>query len=180
VLPAKLSDAAARLVGSVIEADGMPLDATTKSFLESRFRASFSHVRVHTGRHAGAVALLLGARAFNWGRHIVFGGDQYDVASLSGIRLLAHELTHVVQQEGAPPNITFSVGAVDDPLEREADLVAERIVAPGNLPAITGGAPAALRRVIIISLRRRRQPRSTSSEPVSLPGPPPISEGTKI
>jgi hypothetical protein len=63
---------------------------------------------------------------------------------------LAHELTHVVQQEGAPPNITFSVGAVDDPLEREADLVAERIVAPGNLPAINGGAPAALRRVIII------------------------------
>ena len=153
MLPAKLSDAAARLVGSVIEADGMPLDATTKSFLESRFRASFSHVRVHTGRHAGAAALLLGARAFNWGRHIVFGGDQYDVASLSGIRLLAHELTHVVQQEGAPPNITFRVGLVDDPLEREADLVAERIVAPGNLltaPQLHFGGS--------LLLRRRRQP----------------------
>src|ERR1700730_12614014 len=151
----------------------MPLDATTKSFLESRFRASFSHVRVHTGRHAGAAALLLGARAFNWGRHIVFGGDQYDVASLSGIRLLAHELTHVVQQEGAPPNITFRVGLVDDPLEREADLVAERIVAPGNLltaPQLHFGGS--------LLLRRRRQPRSTSSETVLLPSPPPISEGS--
>jgi hypothetical protein len=62
----------------------------------------FSDVRVHTGALAESAAAMLGARAFTVGRDIVFGAGEYDPASSRGRSLLAHELTHVVQQSGVP------------------------------------------------------------------------------
>jgi hypothetical protein len=83
-------------------AAGQPLDHTTRSFFESRFGHDFGQVRVHTGPEAAASAKALDAHAYTSGPNMVFDTGQYAPSSLSGKRLLAHELTHVLQQRGAP------------------------------------------------------------------------------
>ncbi len=86
-------------------ASGKALDPPTREFMESRFRRDFSGVRVHTDPVAAQVAHTLRARAFTLGQNIVFGDGQYSPSTASGRRLLAHELTHTVQQRqfsGAP------------------------------------------------------------------------------
>ena len=65
--------------------------------MESRFAADFGHVRIHTGSGAENSASALHARAFTVGDDIVFGAGQYEPATSPGKRLLAHELTHVLQ-----------------------------------------------------------------------------------
>ena len=84
-----------------LQGEGSPLAPATRAFFEPRFGADFSQVRVNTGGRAEETAQLLGAKAFTVGRSIAFGAGQYAPASHEGQRLLAHELTHVVQQEGA-------------------------------------------------------------------------------
>ncbi len=66
--------------------------------MEGRFGTDLGHLRVHTGPQAAASARSVGARAFTVGRDVVFGAGRYAPASAEGRRLLAHELTHVVQQ----------------------------------------------------------------------------------
>jgi hypothetical protein len=66
--------------------------------MESRFGHDFGHVRVHTDAAAAAGAGAIAARAFTYGDHIAFGYGEYQPASTTGRRLLAHELAHVVQQ----------------------------------------------------------------------------------
>lgn len=85
-------------VGSALAASGRPLDATTRSFFESRFGHDFSRVRVHTD---DAAAASVRAHAFTVGERIIFAANQYRPTTHEGRRLLAHELTHVVQQSGA-------------------------------------------------------------------------------
>ena len=80
---------------------GQPLDLPTRSFMEPRFGFDFSHVRVHTDTSANESAKSLNAMAYTTGRDIVFAQRQYDPASSEGRRLLAHELTHVVQQSAS-------------------------------------------------------------------------------
>lgn len=82
---------------------GSPLAGGTLDFMESRFGHDFSKVRVHTGPAAEAAAASVSARAFTVGRDVVFGAGQYSPDSTAGKRLLAHELTHVVQQGSAGP-----------------------------------------------------------------------------
>jgi len=78
---------------------GNPLAQATRSFFEPRMQHNFSKVKVHTGNAVADMNRELGARAFTHGRDIYFGADQYNPASPEGKRLLAHELTHVVQQD---------------------------------------------------------------------------------
>ncbi len=78
---------------------GQPLPAPERSFFESRFGRDFSGVRVHTGAEADASARSFHALAYTHGSDIVFRGGQYG-SGAAGQRLLAHELTHVVQQTG--------------------------------------------------------------------------------
>jgi outer membrane protein OmpA-like peptidoglycan-associated protein len=80
---------------------GNSLPAATRAFFEPRFGADFSHVRVHTGSRAEEAAKSIGAKAFTLGRDIGFNRGQYAPESNKGRRLLAHELTHVVQQNGS-------------------------------------------------------------------------------
>ena len=85
---------------------GRALHPAERSFFEPRFGHDFSNVRVHTGGIAAAAAQSIHARAFTLGRDVVFGAGEYAPESASGRRLLAHELTHVVQQTpgvGQPP-----------------------------------------------------------------------------
>jgi Domain of unknown function (DUF4157) len=79
---------------------GEPLAARERGFFEPRFGSDFSGVRVHADSQAGEVARAVEARAFTTGRHVFFGSGQYAPGDEAGRRLLAHELTHVVQQGG--------------------------------------------------------------------------------
>ncbi len=83
-------------------ADGRPLAGAERSFFEARFGRDFSRVRLHTGGDAAELATSLRARAFTLGHHIVFNRGQYNPSNHTSRRLLAHELTHVVQQGSAP------------------------------------------------------------------------------
>ena len=69
--------------------------------MEARLGHDFANVRIHTGPRAAAAALSIGARAYTTGSHIVFGLDEYAPSRAAGRWLLAHELTHVVQQGSA-------------------------------------------------------------------------------
>jgi Domain of unknown function (DUF4157)/Protein-glutamine gamma-glutamyltransferase len=80
---------------------GSPLDSSTMGFMESRFGFDFGSVKIHTGVMAGMSANFVNALAYTSGNDIVFGEGQYEPNTLEGRKLLAHELTHVVQQNGA-------------------------------------------------------------------------------
>jgi len=80
---------------------GQPLDASTRAFMEPRFGHDFGHVRVHTDARAAESARSVSALAYTVGRDVVFGARQYTPGTSGGQRLLAHELTHVVQQSGS-------------------------------------------------------------------------------
>ncbi len=83
---------------------GTPLNEETRSFMEPRFGADFSAVRVHTDSSSVQMNQELGAQAFTHGHDVYFGGGKYNPGADDGKRLLAHELTHVVQQTGAVPS----------------------------------------------------------------------------
>ena len=85
---------------------GRPLERPVRDFMESRFFRDFDRVRVHTDTAAAVSAHSLGAMAFTTGRDIVFAEGRYRPATGEGRKLLAHELTHVLQHEegtGAGP-----------------------------------------------------------------------------
>lgn len=100
-------EAPAPVVGSGTESaingmrgGGQPLPGDTRGFMESRFGRDFGDVRVHTGNDAGQLSKNLSARAFTTGKDIFFNDGQFAPNSHAGRQLLAHELTHVVQQGG--------------------------------------------------------------------------------
>ncbi|MCF6407758.1 DUF4157 domain-containing protein [Chitinophaga filiformis] len=79
---------------------GMPLSANTRSFMENAFSRDFSQVRVHADSEAHNMSDSIQARAFTHGNDVYFKSGQYQPGTAEGQRLLAHELTHVAQQEG--------------------------------------------------------------------------------
>jgi hypothetical protein len=119
------------IVHQVLGSPGQPLDAATRAFMEPRFGGDFSRVRVHADEHAADSARAVNALAYTVGSHVVFGAGQYAPQSASGKRLLAHELTHVVQKlaglAGASSG-TLTVGDAADAREREADAVSVAVV----------------------------------------------------
>ena len=94
-----------------LSARGNPLSQAVRSFMEPRFKADFSSVRVHTDARAHELARSVNAKAFTIGHNVVFGAGQYEPESDSGKRLLAHELTHVVQQSAGNTSAAQSVVA---------------------------------------------------------------------
>ena len=106
------------IVHEVLQAPGQPLDPETRAFFEPRFGSDFSHVRVHMDAEAGRSAQAVDALAYTSGRDVVFGDGRYAPRTREGQRLLAHELTHVVQQTEA--------GSTAAPLRREPDKAPER------------------------------------------------------
>lgn len=77
------------------------LDRTTQQFVETRFGANFGQVRIHTDNDAARAARQVNARAFTIGNHIIFNHGEYAPETTRGRYLLAHELTHVLQQNGS-------------------------------------------------------------------------------
>lgn len=86
------------LVHEVLRAPGAPLDAASRAQFEPRFGRDFGSVRIHTGERAAASARAVQATAYTVGRDIVFARGAYAPGTPAGLRLLAHELAHVVQQ----------------------------------------------------------------------------------
>src|SRR2546429_2276399 len=87
------------IVRDVLRSPGQPLDAGTRAFMEPRFGHDFSNVRVHSDARAAESARSVNALAYTVGRDVVFGAGQYAPRTSEGRRLLAHELTHVMQQQ---------------------------------------------------------------------------------
>lgn len=123
---------------------GKPLEAQTRVRMEQAFSSDFSHVRVHTGAAAGAYAQALGARALTIGDRIVFGEGRYRPGTPEGERLLAHELTHVLQPAPAStqtPLVAPAGSAGEHEAERMADAVAGRS-SLSSVPMSSGAMPA--------------------------------------
>ncbi|MEO9110940.1 MAG: DUF4157 domain-containing protein [Jatrophihabitantaceae bacterium] len=112
---------------------GRSLNPEVRQPLESVFRADFSGVNVHTDDNAAQLARDVQATAFTHGNNIFFSAGSYDPATTRGQHLLAHELTHVVQQQqgrggAAGPAGGPVIGHADDPVEAEAERTAHDVV----------------------------------------------------
>jgi hypothetical protein len=109
---------------------GRPLDEEVKGFMEPRFGNDFSSVRIHTGSNAVQMNQELQAQAFTHGSDVYFNEGKYNPGSNEGKQLLAHELTHVVQQTGAK---TLQRKPLNSRLEnKETRLAKERYQPPGS------------------------------------------------
>ena len=117
------------IVNEVVSSAGAPLDGGLRSYFEPRFGHNFGHVRVHAGLRAAESASAVNARAYTVGRHVVLGEGITHDGTGSDRRLFAHELAHVVQQDGydEPPT---EVGPSNDAFESQADGVAARLEEP--------------------------------------------------
>ena len=114
---------------AALEAPGLPLGSSIVEGMSPALGMDLSSVRVHTDGAAAAAATSLGARAFTYGHHVVFGAGEYRPDVESGRQLLTHELTHVAQQQRGGP-----VGEAGQ--EQQARSVA------GGAPFVpSGGAP---------------------------------------
>ena len=104
------------IVHEVLRSPGQPLDAATHAFFAPHFGDDLSRVRVHAGEQAAKSADQVHARAYTVGHHVVFGVGQYAPKTRRGRQLIAHELTHVVQQGATcQPGVLYRQG-IDQPL----------------------------------------------------------------
>jgi len=156
------------IVHEVLASPGAPLDATTRAFMEPRFGHDFGRVRVHADTKAAESASTMHARAYTVGNSLVFGAGEYRPGTDAGQRLLGHELTHVVQQSAAKQS--QDDGLVNDPLEQEADPIAEQVMwMPASEVAHTS-APLQIR-------RQKKDAGSGSAAPSPTPAPSSAASG---
>jgi len=122
------------IVNQTLQDSGRPLDNSTRIFMEDHFGYNFDQVRVHTDIHSAQSAQAVSARAYTVGSNMVFGEGQYAPGTTEGKQLLAHELTHVVQQGTASPfqqpskQSNLAISSSNDPAEAQANQVAERVI----------------------------------------------------
>ena len=136
---------------------GQPLDRDTRNFMEPRFGHNFSEVRVHTDTAAARSADALAANAYTTGRDIYFAAGKYAPATSQGQHLLAHELTHTVQQangavsaEAPVQSHSVVVGSPDSPLETEAEQTAHHVLtSPAQPVSISSDKGTPIRRGIL-------------------------------
>jgi hypothetical protein len=122
-----LSDSVSSSIKSTM-GGGNRLDGGTRSFMESRFGAGFDQVQIHTGAQAAQLSRALNAKAFTVSNNIYFNNGQYQPDTNEGKHLLAHELTHVVQQKGIKSSVnrkvdTYRTSGVTGP---DVDTLADR------------------------------------------------------
>jgi hypothetical protein len=127
-------------VHDVLRSPGQPLDEATRAFMEPRFGYDFSQVRIHNDAQAAESARMVNALAYTIGANVTFAEGKYQPTRETGRRLLAHELTHVMQQTARPsrsPGTSLKVGAQatvpSAKQERVADLLLSRGTAPPSI-----------------------------------------------
>ena len=131
-------------VAEGLSGGGRALDAGTRAFMEARFGQDFSGVRVHTDSLASQSTQAVQARAYTVGADIAFRSGEYDPGSTGGKRLLAHELTHVVQQGAAgasPPDAQQVSRAESDAIQRYT--VPGELACADVVPWLNGSSPYA-------------------------------------
>lgn len=106
---------------------GHGMDHSTRTRMETAFGADFSGVRVHHDAHSDELSRSLSARAFTTGRDVYFRQGEYSPGTSGGRELLAHELTHVVQQTGGIQR-KMTVSQPGEPHEVEADRMAQAVM----------------------------------------------------
>ena len=122
---------------------GRPLETSVRGTMESRFGHDFSSVRIHDDAHASANAQALGASAFTVGSDIVMNTDEVDLTSDAGTSVLAHELTHVVQNERHDsPSSVAPLSTRGDASELEAETAAHAVMSGET--AQVSASPSAL------------------------------------
>lgn len=99
------SSTAPALVREVVSSPGQPLEKNTAGFMESRFGYEFGNVRIHNDVQAHQSAASINALAYTHKNHVVFAKDQFQPFTNNGRQLLAHELTHTLQQQYTTPLI---------------------------------------------------------------------------
>lgn len=154
------------IVHDVLRSSGQPLDAATRSFMEPRFGHDFSRVRVHTDAKAAESAQAVNALAYTVGSNIVFAENRYRSGTNDGMKLLAHELTHVVQQEriASSTPMASNLQHSGSAQEQEADSVADAVLRGQSVPRV---------RALAGGLRLHRKPdpekKDVCSPPTALP-----------
>ena len=129
----------------VVGSGGQPLDRATRAEMETSLGHDFSDVRIHTGGHASESAKSVQAQAYTVGNDIVFGGENFAPDTSAGKRMLAHELTHVVQQRSGPVDGTPAAGGVSisdpsDRFEQAAEHSADRVMSGASSDTASAGA----------------------------------------
>ena len=143
---------------------GSPLAPDVQEEMQGRLGHDFSDVRVHNDSQAHESAQSVNAHAYTVGSNVVFQRDKYDPGSAEGKTMLAHELTHVVQQRSGPVDGSAAGGGIkvsdpSDRFEREASANAERVMAgpaPSAQPTPAPVPPSS-------GTRRTRRPRRARS-----------------
>ncbi|HEX5883367.1 MAG TPA: DUF4157 domain-containing protein, partial [Pyrinomonadaceae bacterium] len=118
---------------TIPQSDGQPIEPPLRHFMEARFKHDFSGVRVHTDAQANASAKSMGALAYTYGEDIFFDNSSFRPNTPQGLTLIAHELSHVVQQSRhpLPLNEELRVEPETSSAEVEADRMALAVVTPG-------------------------------------------------
>lgn len=124
---------------AALRGGGQPLAASIRTFFEQRVGHDFSEVHVHTDGMAAELAHAIGARAFTVGQDLVFGASEFAPATMSGKRLLAHELMHVVQQRRISRTAASSTSPSSDGVLQRSN----GHQGPEPAPAVPSGEPAA-------------------------------------
>lgn len=134
------------VVHDVLRAPGRPLEPPVRAAMEAQLGHDFSRVRVHTDARAAESARAVGALAYTVGREVVFAEGRFGSDGGEGRSLLAHELAHVVQQQGAAaPSGALQIAPATGAAEAEADRAAAGIAAS---PA---AQPRSLQRKVVVS-----------------------------
>jgi hypothetical protein len=135
---------------------GQPLPEATRAYMEPRFGVDFGQVRVHTDNAAAESARGVDAVAFTVGRDIVFGAGRYAPESEPGRRLLAHELTHVIQQGAARPQLDRQAAPAPAAPAQAAPAAAAPAAAPATDAAIEALDLAATAKNAAYELKKKR------------------------
>jgi Domain of unknown function (DUF4157) len=154
-------DEVPQVVHQELRSSGQPLDPASRAFFEARFGDDFSSVRIHQDAKAGESARAVNAMAYTVNNDVVFEVGRYAPNTREGRRLLAHELTHVVQQRSAAPGIAgkLKVGAAGDARERAADRAAQTIDSGGQVEVASSGEGVLHRQLLPIGPDAIHQPR---------------------
>ncbi|MGB1251002.1 MAG: eCIS core domain-containing protein [Candidatus Promineifilaceae bacterium] len=150
-----------------MQGGGQPLDDNTRGFFEQRMGADFSSVRVHTDSNAIQTSRDINARAFTTGNNIAFNSGEYNPNSSAGKHLLAHELTHTIQQ-GASSSVQREENELTSEQQKALQIVADF----ENDGESSQSFPQILKADIAAGLRKRiKDPRLINQNPENLCGP---------
>jgi len=149
---------------------GHGMDQHTQARMEHAFGADFSGVRIHTDARADSMSQALSARAFTTGQDVFFRQGEYNPGASDGRELLAHELTHVVQQTGGLHR-AMSVSDPDDPLEREAEEMARALMRNEHAPPAARGPQRQPETLTAEEDEERKRPEGAPVHRQALPAP---------